>query len=60
MVEEDLTDLLDDAGHVQQVTHRCLQCGEVIDPVILDNRQGLMSRTAEERIEPKAVTFSRA
>lgn len=38
MVEDRLIDLLDDTGHLQFVARRCVQCGEIVDPVILSNR----------------------
>ena len=38
MVEERFIDLLDDTGHLQFTAFRCVQCGEVVDPVILHNR----------------------
>ena len=42
MVEEPCTDFWDDAGNA--TVSRCVQCGEVIDPVILKNRQGTGGR----------------
>ncbi len=33
-------DLLDDTGQIDFTALRCASCGEVIDPVILKNRQG--------------------
>jgi len=38
MVEERFIDLLDDTGNLQFMALRCVQCGEVVDPVILNNR----------------------
>lgn len=38
MVQEHCTDLLDDTGQLDFRARRCVQCGEVVDPVILHNR----------------------
>ncbi|MGH7206491.1 MAG: hypothetical protein ACREI2_09820 [Nitrospiraceae bacterium] len=39
MVIEQCFDFRDDTGHLDFLARRCVQCGEVIDPVILQNRQ---------------------
>ncbi len=39
MVVEECFEFAGDGGHVDCVTQRCVQCGEVIDPVILQNRR---------------------
>ena len=39
MVIEQCFDLMDDTGHLDFMARRCVQCGEVIDQVILQNRQ---------------------
>jgi hypothetical protein len=39
MVIEQGFDLLDRGGHFDVRAWRCVQCGEFIDPVILQNRQ---------------------
>lgn len=39
MVPERYIDLLDDTGQLHFVGHRCVQCGEVVDPTILQNRR---------------------
>ena len=39
MVIEQCFDFMDDTGHLDFMARRCVQCGEVIDPVILQNRQ---------------------
>jgi len=39
MVVESCVDLAGDAGQPDCLTRRCVQCGEVIDPVILQNRR---------------------
>ena len=38
MVIEHCFDLLDDTGHINFAAQRCVQCGELVDPVILMNR----------------------
>ena len=38
MVIEHCSDLLDDTGHINFAAQRCVQCGELVDPVILMNR----------------------
>jgi hypothetical protein len=38
MVSEFCMDLLNSAGELEIETLRCVQCGEVVDPVILQNR----------------------
>ena len=39
MVIEQCFDFMDDTGHLDFMARRCVQCGEVIDPVIQQNRQ---------------------
>jgi len=39
MVREFCTDLLSSTGELDFVSCRCVQCGEVVDPVILQNRK---------------------
>jgi hypothetical protein len=39
MVVESCFDFAGDAGQRDCLTRRCVQCGEVIDPVILQNRR---------------------
>jgi hypothetical protein len=39
MVSERCVDVLDDTGRLHFSAGRCIQCGEVIDPVILRNRR---------------------
>lgn len=38
MVADRFFDLLDDTGQLQFMAARCVSCGEVLDPVILENR----------------------
>ena len=39
MVVEECFDFLDDSGHMSFFARRCVQCGELVDPVILHNRR---------------------
>ena len=39
MVAEWCFDLLDDTGHLNFLASRCVQCGDLVDPVILRNRR---------------------
>lgn len=39
MVVEQCSDLTGDAGHPDCQARRCVQCGEIIDSVILQNRR---------------------
>lgn len=39
LVREFCTDLLSSTGELDFVSCRCVQCGEVVDPVILQNRR---------------------
>ena len=39
MVAEQCFDLLSDSGHLDFLARRCVQCGELVDLVILRNRR---------------------
>ena len=45
MVVEQCSDLTGDAGRPDCQVRRCVQCGEVIDPVILQNRRLRVEKT---------------
>lgn len=45
MVVESCPDVAGDAGQPDCLTRRCVHCGEVIDPVILQNRRLQLERT---------------
>ena len=47
MLTDHFFDLLYDGGHGSFVGWRCLCCGNILDPVILRNRQAEMMRTSE-------------
>jgi RNase P subunit RPR2 len=50
MVNEVSMDLMNSTGELECVTTRCVQCGDILDPVILSNR----------RIRQEAMTVQRA
>jgi len=60
MVLEHYMDLQDDTGQIGMTALRCTSCGEVVDPVILQNRvkpvlnllYGTKQRNYAQRIEP--------
>lgn len=39
MIEERFQDLLDDTGQIHFYGFRCINCGDIIDPVIIKNRE---------------------
>jgi len=39
MVPEQCFDLRSDSGHLDFLAKRCVQCGDLVDPVILRNRR---------------------
>jgi hypothetical protein len=39
MVPEQCFDLLSDSGHLDFLARRCVQCGDLVDPIILRNRR---------------------
>lgn len=43
MVAERCVDVLDDTGHMNFAAGRCVQCGELVDPVILHHRRPRLS-----------------
>ena len=59
MVDDWFQDLHDDTGHRYFKGMRCLTCGEVLDPVILHNRQvgpeGIPGRR-RRRLSPAGVS----
>lgn len=46
MVADRYIDLLDDTGQLEFTADRCIQCGEVVDQIILRNRIASQARTA--------------
>jgi hypothetical protein len=61
MVTDYYMDLEDDTGQIGMTAWRCMICGEVIDPVILQNRTepapnllyGTKQRTFAQRVDEK-------
>ena len=45
MVSEQCFDLFSDNGHLDFLARRCVQCGELVDPVILRNRRHRVAAT---------------
>ncbi len=45
LVRDHCLDLLDSTGHLEFPALRCVQCGDIIDPVILKHRSGHISVT---------------
>ena len=41
-----------DAGEMEILTWRCLQCGELIDPVILENRKNPLPSPNRKQVRP--------
>ncbi|MGB0911251.1 MAG: hypothetical protein ACPGYT_12885 [Nitrospirales bacterium] len=51
-----------DAGEMEILTWRCLQCGELIDPVILQNRENpppIVGRKKPKPMHPSVQRMSR-
>jgi hypothetical protein len=63
MVSDFCMDLLNGTGELEFVTKRCVQCGEVVDPVIQRNRQlrqeSMAVRCAEKMLSNNCVTEAR-
>jgi ribosomal protein S27AE len=57
MVSEWCIDLLDDTGGIDFAARRCVQCGELVDPVIFHNRQiGPAGFPRRRRLSPAGVS----
>jgi hypothetical protein len=62
MITDYYIDLKDDTGQIDVMVRRCTGCGEVIDPIILQNRKspvpnllyGTKQRTFGQRVEKPA------
>ena len=48
MVREFCTDMLTSAGEPHFLVSRCVQCGDVIDPVVLQNRRRQQEAVSEK------------
>ena len=55
MVRESFTDLLDDTGQLDFVAWRCLNCGEVLDGVVLKHRSDI--RTGPYRSQRRWASY---
>ena len=40
LIGEGLFDLFDDTGQMRRWARRCVQCGDIVDPLILKHRMG--------------------
>ncbi len=53
-------DLQDDTGQLEFVAERCVQCGDVVDPVIRRNRgKQLVGRVNERKVQRQTSEFMR-
>ena len=63
MVSDFCMDLLNSIGELEFAAKRCVQCGEVVDPVILRNRrlrqESMAVRFAEKMLSHNCVTEAR-
>ena len=63
MVGDFCMDLLNSTGELEFAAKRCVQCGTVVDPVILHNRQlrqeSMNVRSAEKMLSSNGVTEAR-
>jgi len=50
MVAEQCFDLWDDTGQFDFQARRCVQCGELVDPVILKNRRLRLPKPSPFRV----------
>ena len=41
LTREGLFDLFDDTGHMRRWARRCVQCGDIVDALILKRRMGM-------------------
>jgi len=41
LIREGLFDLFDDTGQIRRWARRCVQCGDIVDPLILKRRMGV-------------------
>lgn len=60
MIQDSFVDLRDDTGRLKFEGWRCLNCGEVIDPVVLTHRVGEVTgpyrgRTRDRRMWERLV-----
>lgn len=54
MITEHCSDLLDLAGLIDFLALRCVLCGELVDPVILENRQRIPMPAVRKPVQREA------
>ena len=54
MVRDLLIDVLDDTGNLFLKAWRCINCGNILDPTIMTNRQGSRIITRPRKIDGSA------
>ena len=59
MAPESCFNLNYDAGEMEILTWRCLQCGEIVDPVILQNRENPPEMVGRRKPRPMLPTIQR-
>lgn len=50
MIVEGAFDSIVGAGHADCLVRRCVQCGEVVDPVILQNRRSQLENNPSQTV----------
>ena len=55
MVNDSYLDLLNNVGESKFSAKRCVQCGEIVDPVILSNRQQLRQNSMADQLQGKML-----
>lgn len=55
MVNDSYLDLLNNVGESKFSAKRCVQCGEIVDPVILSNRQQLRQNSMAVQLPGKML-----
>ncbi len=59
LVRNWVVSLKNDGGDVDVLTHRCVQCGETHDPVVLRNRRSAITRfRGKTMIKPRKLTLA--
>ncbi len=53
MVEEELCDWVGGKGYDRSPAYRCIQCGDLVDPVILQHRSHRAKRTGLRKRQPR-------
>ncbi len=49
MISQYFEDISDDTGYIQFSGYRCINCGEILDPVIMANRKNRPHMIARNR-----------